>query len=221
MKTVERFSDRVENYVKYRPTYPAEILQLFCDEMNLQSDSVVADIGAGTGISAKMFLENGNRVFGVEPNTAMQNAAVEFLKGYSQFTLVDGTLESTTLDSGAVGFIVAAQAFHWFKHEETRKEFRRILKDKGFVALIWNERQLDSTDFFARIRKFSSPICDRLQRSASRKRLQRSYRQVFSDGIPAADIPNFTNFRLRGFGRQIAFIILHADRRTSAFCGDD
>lgn len=154
MKTVERFSDRVENYVKYRPTYPAEILQLFRDEMNLQSDSVVADIGAGTGISAKMFLENGNRVFGVEPNTAMQNAAVEFLKGYSQFTLVDGTSESTTLDNGAVGFIVAAQAFHWFKHEETRKEFRRILKDKGFVALIWNERQLDSTDFLREYESF-------------------------------------------------------------------
>ncbi|MCY7375874.1 MAG: class I SAM-dependent methyltransferase [Pyrinomonadaceae bacterium] len=73
--TVERFSNRVENYVKYRPTYPPEILSLFRTEMNLQTASTIADIGAGTGISAKIFLENGNPVFAVEPNEAMRNAA--------------------------------------------------------------------------------------------------------------------------------------------------
>jgi len=147
MNNSERFSNRVENYVKYRPDYPKEILQLFRVEMNLQKDSVVADIGAGTGISAKLFLENGNTVFGVEPNAAMREAAENFLHSFPNFTSVDGTAENTTLEEKSIDLIVAAQAFHWFNQTDTRKEFKRILKDKGFVVLMWNERQLDSTAF--------------------------------------------------------------------------
>ena len=147
METVERFSNRVENYVKYRPTYPPEILRLFKDEMNLQIDSTVADIGAGTGISAKIFLENGNRVFAVEPNAAMREAAAKYLEDFPNLIIVNGTSEAATLENEAVDFVVAAQAFHWFKQTETRTEFERILRKKGFVALIWNERQLDSTGF--------------------------------------------------------------------------
>jgi len=147
MNTVERFSNRVENYVKYRPDYPPEVLDLFRREMNLQTDSVVADIGSGTGISAKMFLENGNPVFGIEPNAAMRDAAEEFLKEFPHFKSVNGTAENTNLPDGSVDFVIAAQAFHWFDKTETLKEFTRILRAKGFVALMWNERQLDSTTF--------------------------------------------------------------------------
>ncbi len=145
--TVERFSDRVENYVKYRPGYPPEVLQLFRDEMNLRSDSVVADIGAGTGISARIFLENGNQVFAVEPNESMREAAKKFLRDFPNFKTIDGTAENTTLADDSIDFVVAAQAFHWFDETNTRTEFKRILKDGGFVVLIWNERQLDSTAF--------------------------------------------------------------------------
>lgn len=152
--TVERFTTRVENYVKYRPAYPPEILDLFRDEMNLRETSIVADVGAGTGISAKMFLANGNRVFAVEPNEAMRDAMREFLKDYPKLTLVDGTSENTTLETNAVDFVVAAQAFHWFKPNETRGEFRRILKDGGYVALIWNERKLDATEFLREYENF-------------------------------------------------------------------
>jgi SAM-dependent methyltransferase len=145
--TVERFSNRVANYVKYRPSYPVEILQLFRDEMNLRSDSVVADVGSGTGISAKVFLENGNKVSGVEPNKAMREAAEEFLKEFPRFKSVDGTSENTNLADDSVDFIIAAQAFHWFEPHKTRPEFKRILRENGFVALIWNERQLDTNNF--------------------------------------------------------------------------
>ena len=147
MNTVERFSNRVENYVKYRPSYPPEVLDLFRDEMNLQTDSVVADIGSGTGISAKIFLENGNSVYGVEPNAKMREAAEEFLKDFPRFTSIDGTSENTDLPENSVDFIIAAQAFHWFDKEKTRPEFKRILRENGFVALIWNERQLNTNDF--------------------------------------------------------------------------
>jgi ubiquinone/menaquinone biosynthesis C-methylase UbiE len=147
MNTIERFSDRVEIYVKYRPGYPLEVLRLFRDEMNLRPHSVVADIGAGTGISAKIFAANGNRVFAVEPNELMRSAAEEYLSEFPNVTAVDGTAENTTLANSSIDFVVAAQAFHWFDEKNTRREFKRILKDEGFVVLIWNERQLDSTQF--------------------------------------------------------------------------
>lgn len=145
--SIQRFSDRVENYVKYRPGYPKEVLDLFRDEMNLRNDSVVADIGAGTGISSRLFLENGNPVVGVEPNALMRAAAKEFLKDFPNFSAIDGTAEDTSLESQTVDFIVAAQAFHWFDETKTRKEFKRIIKNDGFVVLMWNERRLDADAF--------------------------------------------------------------------------
>src|SRR6476661_7118338 len=107
---IERFSNRVDNYVKYRPGYPSAILDLFRDEMNLGTHSVVADIGSGTGLSAKLFLENGNKVYGVEPNAAMRAAAEEFLKPFPNFVSVDGTSEDTTLPNDSVDIVIAAQA---------------------------------------------------------------------------------------------------------------
>ncbi|HEY8561096.1 MAG TPA: class I SAM-dependent methyltransferase [Pyrinomonadaceae bacterium] len=145
--TIDRFSNRVENYVKYRPGYPPEMLEAFRAEMNLNEKSAIADIGSGTGISAKIFLENGNRVFGVEPNRAMRDAAEEFLKDYPNFTSVEGTAENTNLPDDAVDLVVAAQAFHWFDRQKTPSEFRRIARAGAFVALVWNERQLNANEF--------------------------------------------------------------------------
>jgi ubiquinone/menaquinone biosynthesis C-methylase UbiE len=156
-ETVERFSNRVENYVKYRPGYPKEILPLFRDEMYLQIDSTIADIGAGTGISSKIFLENGNTVFGVEPNANMRRAAREFLKDFLKFKAIDGTSEQTNLPEESVDFAIAAQAFHWFDAEKSHGEFKRILKPEGFTAVIWNERQLDSTPF---LREYEQLLSD-------------------------------------------------------------
>lgn len=152
--TVERFSNRVENYVKYRPTYPREILDLFREKMNLQPNSVIADIGSGTGISARLFLENGNTVYGVEPNAAMREAAEISLKDFPDFKSVDRTAENTSLPDKSVDFVIAAQAFHWFDKAKTRREFQRILRENGFAALIWNERQLDTNDFLQDYEKF-------------------------------------------------------------------
>lgn len=153
METVERFSNRVKNYVKYRPHYPKEILRVFRDEMNLTENSVIADIGSGTGISAKVFLENGNKVFGVEPNALMREAAEEYLNEFENFVSVDAAAENTTLDENSVDFVVAAQAFHWFDNDDSRREFKRIMKDGGFVALMWNERQLDTNEFLREYEK--------------------------------------------------------------------
>lgn len=151
--TVERFSDRVENYVKFRPGYPVEVLRLFRDEMNLTESSVIADIGSGTGISSKLFLENGNKVFGVEPNAAMRSAAKTFLGDYPSFISLDGTAENTNLPNDSVDYVIAAQAFHWFDQDKTLAEFKRILRPNGVIALIWNERQLDTSPFLIEYEK--------------------------------------------------------------------
>lgn len=147
METSERFSNRVANYVKYRPGYPPEMMTFFRERLGLKAGSVVADIGSGTGLSARPFLELGCAVFGVEPNAAMRAAAESFLSGFPDFTSIEGSSAATALDDRFCDLIIAAQAFHWFEPEATRSEFKRILKPGGHVALIWNERQLDSTKF--------------------------------------------------------------------------
>src|SRR5258708_29430755 len=124
--TIERFSNRVANYVKYRPGYPREIVGFLEAKCGLTHESVIADIGCGTGISSRMFLENGSRVIGVEPNAAMRAAAEEYLAGFPNFMPVDGTSDRTTLPDASVDLVVAAQAFHWFEPEKTRPEFGRI-----------------------------------------------------------------------------------------------
>ena len=145
--SVERFSDRVSNYVKYRPDYPREIIEYLVQHCSLTPDSIVADVGCGTGISSRMFLEYGNQVFGVEPNAAMREAAIEQLAQFPGFTAMDGTAEETTLGDESVDLVLAAQAFHWFDPSRTRSEFTRILRPGGYIVLIWNERSLDADLF--------------------------------------------------------------------------
>ncbi|HVF27553.1 MAG TPA: class I SAM-dependent methyltransferase [Pyrinomonadaceae bacterium] len=145
--SIQRFSSRVDNYVKYRPTYPTAVVDLLEDECDLTRDLIVADVGSGTGILSELFLRNGNKVFGVEPNREMRAAGERLLMDYPNFTSVDGTAEATTLESAGVDFVTAGQAFHWFDVEKTRIEFARILKSDGWVVLVWNERQTDSTPF--------------------------------------------------------------------------
>jgi SAM-dependent methyltransferase len=145
--STQRFSSRVGNYVRYRPGYPPEVVGLLQRECGFTTDSVIADIGFGTGIFTRLLLENGNRVFGVEPNLDMRNAGEEFLRNYPSFTSLEGTAEATPLGNQSVDFVTAAQAAHWFDLKEARREFQRILKPEGWVVLLWNERRLENTAF--------------------------------------------------------------------------
>jgi SAM-dependent methyltransferase len=142
-----RFSNRVENYVRFRPHYPPEILGLLTEATGLTTESVVADIGSGTGILTELLLGHGCQVVGVEPNLEMRLAAESLLAGYPRFRSMDAAAERTTLPDRSIDLIVVAQAFHWFDAPRARVEFRRILRPGGFAALIWNERRQDSTPF--------------------------------------------------------------------------
>lgn len=144
-----RFSDRVANYVRYRPGYPEGTLDILRREAGLSSEATVADIGSGTGISTAVLLKSGAEVYAVEPNQAMREAAESQLGSDPRFHSIDGTATATTLPAQSVDLVTAFQSYHWFPGIETRLEVDRILRPGGKVALIWNVRMLD-TSFFLR-----------------------------------------------------------------------
>lgn len=133
-----RFSSRVEDYVRYRPTYPRAAIDAMLEGLKPADDAaglVAADVGAGTGISSRMLAERGVRVLAVEPNAAMRAAAGE----HPLITQVDAAAERTGLADRSVDLVLAAQAFHWFRQEEALVEFHRILRPSGRLALMWND----------------------------------------------------------------------------------
>lgn len=143
----QRFSDRVEDYVKYRPSYPPEVIELLRDRCRLAPPAAIADIGSGTGILARLLLDHGYRVYGVEPNGPMREAAERLLAGFTDFVSVDGRAEATGLPEQCVDGVTAAQAFHWFDRVRARIEFERILQPGGWVILVWNDRRTGASAF--------------------------------------------------------------------------
>lgn len=142
-----RFSDRVENYIRYRPGYPPEALTVLRSECGLAPAHAVADIASGTGIWTRVLLENGNAVFGVEPNVDMRLAGERLLADFPKFISVAGTAEATTLADASLDFVVSAQAAHWFDRKRAQREFARVLRPAGWLVLLWNEREVDTTPF--------------------------------------------------------------------------
>jgi len=154
----QRFSNRVDDYTRYRPGYPPEALQFIRDQSNLNTNSTVADIGAGTGIFTALLLNSGASVIAVEPNEAMRSAADRHLQSYQNYSSVAGSAEQTGLADQSVDLITAAQAFHWFDFAEAKKEFVRVLKPAGKSVLIWNRR--DSSSAF--MQHYDALLKDRL-----------------------------------------------------------
>lgn len=157
--STERFSSRVANYVRYRPGYPPEMLEVLKDECGLTSDTVIADVGSGTGFLSKVFLENGNRVYGVEPNREMREAGEGILKAFPNFVSVSATAEATTLESGSVDFVIAGQAAHWFDATKARHEFLRIMRPGGWLALVWNDRSTEATPLLREYERLLQSYC--------------------------------------------------------------
>jgi SAM-dependent methyltransferase len=151
LKPTERFSSRVDDYVKYRPAYPREVLDLLRMHAGFQPSWKIADVGCGTGISSGLFLENGNVVFGVEPNDDMRRAAEREFADQPRFHPVKGKAEATSLPDQSVDLVVAAQAFHWFDQAAFAAEASRILRQElgGYVLLMWNTRLIGSDPFAA------------------------------------------------------------------------
>jgi SAM-dependent methyltransferase len=142
-----RFSDRVADYVRFRPGYPTDVVRYLAQACGLLPDWVVADIGAGPGNLARLFLDHGNHVVAVEPNAEMRAGGDQLLGRRPGFRSTDGRAEATTLPTGSVDLVAAGQAFHWFDQAAARTEFARILRPPGWAALVWNERRTSGAPF--------------------------------------------------------------------------
>lgn len=189
---VERFTSRVESYVRYRPSYPAAMLQLLKERCRLSAASRVADVGSGTGILTRLLLETGARVWAVEPNRAMRAAAEQGLGGEERFRSVVGTAEATTLPAGSIDLVTAGQAFHWFDVPRSRAEFARILVPAGWVALVWNERPLGASPFLDDYERILLQQVSEYQQAAEvrqRRENPASARALFS-AVQVATFPN-------------------------------
>jgi SAM-dependent methyltransferase len=194
----ERFSSRVENYVRYRPSYPAAAIELLQRRCGLRAHAMVADIGSGTGILTRLLLECGAQVIGVEPNDGMRAAAEASLGSEPRFRSVKGSAEATTLAPDSVDLIVAGQAFHWFKVQEARAEALRITRAGGFGALLWNEHPSGGsfflTDYEALVRRHA-PEYDQVVGSRAD---EASMREFFGGAMECESFPNQQVFDFDG-----------------------
>jgi SAM-dependent methyltransferase len=200
----QRFSNRAADYVRYRPGYPAAVLDLLLENCGLRPGHVIADIGSGTGFLSELFLKNGNRVYGVEPNDPMRRAADGYLASYDAFVSCRGSAESVPLDDASVDFVTAGQAFHWFDPNAARTEFIRILKPTGWVVVLWNERLTDTTpflrDFEALLSKFGTDY-SRINESYPREEQMRAFFQTTAYGQQR--LPNLQVFDLEGLAGRV------------------
>lgn len=200
-----RFSSRVENYVRFRPGYPEEILGLLETECGMTKSSVVADIGSGTGKLAELFLASDNRVYGVEPNSDMRAACEKLLKGFPNFTSVAARAEETSLSSGCADFVTAGQAFHWFDRDRCRKEFARILKPGGWVVLIWNDRQTATTAFLVEYEKLLKTYATDYSKVDHKQIDDEVVREFFGRSAAKKVFPSFQDFDFEGLrGRLLS-----------------
>lgn len=144
MDNTKKFTEKAGKYATSRPSYPIKLIKSFFDYFNFDTSLIVADIGSGTGILTKQLLNEGYKVYAVEPNDNMRAAAEKDLSNFKNFISVNATAENTTLQNSCVDFITVAQAFHWFDTNKFKAECKRILKPNGKVFLIWNSRDNNS-----------------------------------------------------------------------------
>ena len=187
--STQRFSNRVDAYVRYRPGYPAGLVPQLLEKSGLGAGAVVADVGSGTGIFTRLLLQQDLRVYAIEPNAPMHVAAEASLGDDPQFVSVAAPAEDTGLDSDSIDLVTAAQAFHWFNNAATKAEFRRILKPSARLALVWNRR------------KVSQPF-------------QQAYEGVLREFSPEYGKVNHMNLReseIAGFFAPAEMEVLHFD----------
>ncbi|MGC1872539.1 MAG: class I SAM-dependent methyltransferase [Acidobacteriaceae bacterium] len=205
----ERFSTRVDAYREFRPRYPVEVITLMRQQCSLAPSSVIADVGAGTGLLAELFLRHGNSVFAVEPNRAMRSACEELRSQYPKLTCVDGSAEATTLADHRADFVTIGQALHWFHLERARAEFGRILRPGGWCAVIYNERRVGGDAFHDGyehiLREFGTDYESVRSTYPQQKKLKEFFRSSHAapPTMQQASFPNSQEFNLAGLTRRI------------------
>jgi len=223
LPTAARFSRRVQNYARYRPSYPPALLQLMRSEMGLEPTCVIADVGSGTGILSEIFLRHGNAVYGVEPNSEMRRMAEELLRDYPRFISVAGTAEATTLPAASVDFVTAGQSFHWFDHVRARAEFARILRPGGWAVLVWNFRKRTGSPFLAAYDRLLRRFGTDYERVEAESSAEGELHRFFGGEFRAATFANQQTLDydgLRGRLLSASYIPLEDDPRFAAMIAE-
>jgi ubiquinone/menaquinone biosynthesis C-methylase UbiE len=186
----KRFSSRVDNYIKYRPGYPSEVIDFIKTALSTGQNKIFADIGSGTGIFSELLLKNNYIVYAVEPNDEMRKAAEKKLNTYSNFVSIKGSAEETGIDSKSIDVITAAQAFHWFETVKAKIEFKRILKPGGWIILLWNTRLNEASPFMTAYENFLLRNSVDYTQVAHTNIDQNKLKLFFSSGYNVKNFPN-------------------------------
>jgi SAM-dependent methyltransferase len=204
-RPTERFSGLAEHYRRYRPDYPPAAIDVLATRCGLSADTVVADVGSGTGILSEQLLERGARVIGIEPNAAMREAAEAQRGAEPRFRSVAATAEATTLPAESVDLWVAAQAFHWFDAPRARAEALRVLRAGGYAALLWNERPPDAGPFLSEYEALLHRHAAEYTTIAARRADEASMREFLGGAMQVARFPNQQRFDYAGLeGRLLS-----------------
>jgi SAM-dependent methyltransferase len=190
MRPTERFSTRVADYARYRPSYPAAAIEVLAARCGLGAGAMVAEIGSGTGILTARLLASGAEVYAVEPNDGMREAAEAHLAGQPRFHSVNGSAEATTLPADSVDLWVAGQAFHWFDGLKARAEALRIVRGGGFGAMLWNERPAQPDAFLADYERLLEQYSAEYTQIKARRADEPSMRAFFGGAMELASFPN-------------------------------
>ncbi len=202
--TTKRFSDRVDNYIKYRPSYPEKLINYLVEVVGLNKNSIVADIGSGTGIFTKLLVDKVKTIYAVEPNNEMRNAAVRGLDTYKNCFTINGTAENTTLQNNSIDFLTSAQAFHWFDIPKSKIEFKRILKPDGKLILVWNSR-VNDTEFLRVFDDALKTYATDYNKVNHQNLNDTDFQKCFSPGYIKVEFENFQEFNFEGvMGRLLS-----------------
>jgi SAM-dependent methyltransferase len=204
--SISRFTGRVDNYAKYRPSYPEQVILLLEKKINFDASKDIADIGCGTGILSRVFLNNGNLVFGVEPNDEMRAMSEKLLGKFINFISINGTAEKTMLAPHCADIITVGQAFHWFDLKKTKSEFKRILKKDGHVVLVWNERT-NGTPFMKALNAILKSLNEEYEEAEKNHADKKLLKTFFgTEDFHASSIVNFQNLDLTGLKGRVQSI---------------
>ena len=188
--STRRFSSRVDNYARYRPSYAEAAIELLHARCGLLPGAAVADVGSGTGILTEQLLERGARVFAVEPNDRMRGAAEAQLSARTGFRSIAGTAEATSLAAESIDLYVAGQAFHWFAQAAARREALRIVRRGGFGALLWNEHPPEGSAFLAAYHALLLRYAAEFERISASRSDEPAMQQFFGGMMECATFAN-------------------------------
>jgi len=225
MDSTKKFSGREEIYAKYRPQYPEEYIGYLIRECDLNKNSLIADIGSGTGILSLQLLKHDLNVIAVEPNDDMRGIADQLLSAYPNSISKNGTAENTAIENKSIDLITVAQAFHWFDVNKFKTECQRILKPNQKVALVWNNK-IPENDIEKELSQINYKYCPNYKGISGKVYdiTENIFEHFFRDGLyEFAEFQNPQYYDLEGFiGRNLSssYAPKKEDENYSSFCSE-